>query len=128
VTDLGNPISYLALARGTEVYSADGDEVGVVDHVLEDDREDVFDGIVIAHHDDHHRRLGHTHSHCFADRDQIASIHERGVTLAVSTAEAAELPKPSANPAVLRDDPTVGGDHGLHAKLMRAWDKISGNY
>ena len=126
--DLGYPISYLALERYTPVYSSDGVEIGVVDHVLEDDREDVFDGIVIAHHEDHHEHLGHEHGHCFADRDQIDRMYERGVTLNVTTAEAAELPKPSANPAVMRDDPTVGGDHGMHRKLMRAWDKISGNY
>jgi hypothetical protein len=126
--DLGYSISYLALERHTPVYSSEGVEIGVVDHVLEDDHEDVFDGIVIAHNEDHHNRLGHEHDHCFADRDLIASIHERGVTLTLSTLDCADLPKPSANPAVMRDDPTVGGDHGLHRKLMRAWDKISGNY
>jgi hypothetical protein len=124
--DLGNPVAYLGLEKNTPVYSADGDEVGVVEHVLEDDHEDVFDGIVIAHHEDHHRRLGHEHSHCFADRDQIAAIHERGVTLTVSTAEAADLPKPSANPAVMHDDPAIGGQS--QGKLKRAWNMISGNY
>jgi hypothetical protein len=124
--DLGNPIAYLALERRTPVYSADGDEVGIVDHVLEDDHEDVFDGIVIAHHEDHHRRLGHEHGHSFADRDQIAAIHERGVTLTISTAEAADLPKPWANPAVMHIDPSAPAE--THAKLRRAWDRISGNY
>jgi hypothetical protein len=126
--DLGNPISYLALERHTPVYSADGDEIGTVDHVLEDDHEDVFDGIVIAHAEHHRSLLGHEHGHAFADRDQIAGIHERGVTLTVSSAEAAELPKPSANPAVMRDDPTQGPDSGMHAKLSKAWNLISGKY
>jgi hypothetical protein len=126
--DLGYPISYLALEPHTPVYSSEGDEIGVVYHVLEDDHEDVFDGVVIAHHGEHHHRLGHDHDHCFADRDVIDSIHERGVTLKLSTLDAAALPKPTANPAVMRDDPTVGGDHRMHAKLLRAWDKISGNY
>jgi uncharacterized protein YrrD len=126
MTDLGDPTSYLALERGTPVYSAGGDEVGIVDHVLEDDGEDVFDGIVIAHHEQHHQHLGHRDQHCFADADQIAAIHERGVTLTISTAEAAELPKPTANPALMRDDPTVGGPK--HHKLRRAWDLLSGDY
>lgn len=126
--DLGEPIAYLALERHTPVYSSDGDEIGVVDHVLEDDREDVFDGIVIAHRDEHHHLLGHQDPHAFADADQIERIYERGVVLSVSTVDAAALPRPSANPAVMRDDPTVGGDSGLHQKLMRAWDRVSGNY
>ncbi len=126
--DLGNPIAYLALDRGVAVYSADGEEIGVVDHVLEDDREDVFDGIVIAHREEHHHLLGHRDPHVFADADQIDTIYERGVVLKLSTADAAGLPRPSANPAVMRDDPTVGGDSGMHQKLMRAWDRVSGNY
>jgi len=124
--ELGNPIAYLALEEHTPVYSADGDEIGVVAHVLEDDREDVFDGIVIAHHEHHRRHLGHDHDHCFADRDQIAAIHERGVTLTVSTAEAADLPKPSANPAVMHVDPSAPAE--THAKLSKAWNLISGKY
>jgi uncharacterized protein YrrD len=126
--DLGAPIAYLGLERGTPVYSADGDEVGIVEHVLEDDREDMFEGIVIAHGGEHHRLLGHVEPHAYVDTEQISSIHERGVVLNVSTADAATLPKPSANPAVMREDPTVGGDSGLHRKLTRAWDLISGNY
>ncbi len=126
--ELGNPIAYLALERGVPVLSADGDEIGVVDHVLEDDREDVFDGIVIAHRDEHHHLLGHHDPHVFADADQIDRIYERGVVLKLPTGDAAGLPRPSANPAVMRDDPTVGGDSGLHQKLTRAWDRVSGNY
>src|SRR5215471_18128708 len=116
--DLGNPISYLTLAEGTPVFGADGGEVGHVAHVLADDEEDVFDGIVIAH------GLGH---HVFADADQVADIHERGVTLTVSAAEAEHLPRPSENPAVLEADPddTVPGK--LSSKLRRAWDLLSGN-
>jgi hypothetical protein len=43
----GDPISYLTLQTGTDVISADGDRVGVVEHVLHDAATDVFDGIVI---------------------------------------------------------------------------------
>jgi hypothetical protein len=124
--DLGDPIAYLALDRGTPVYSADSDEIGVVDHVLEDDREDVFEGIVIAHREDHHHLLGHRDPHVFADADQIDTIYRQGVVLKLSTADTAELPRPSANPAVMRIDPSAPPE--THAKLRRAWDRISGNY
>jgi hypothetical protein len=124
--NLGYPIAYLALEPGTPVYSADGTEIGIVAHVLADEGEDVFDGIVIAHHEHHHVHLGHEHDNTFADADQVAAIHERGVTLTLPTAEAADLPEPSANPAVMRDDPTVGGDTPMHEKLSRAWDLLSG--
>ena len=60
--DLGAPISYLALEEGTAVFAADGDEVGHVAHVLADEEEDIFDGIVISH------GLGR---HTFADAEQI---------------------------------------------------------
>ena len=126
--DLGDPVSYLALEQGTPVFSSDGEQIGVVDHVLEDDREDIFEGIVIAHHDEHRRLLRHEHNHCYVDADQIAEMHERGVTLKVTTVECTDLPKPSANPVVMYDDPTVGGDTALHRRLRRAWDLISGKY
>jgi uncharacterized protein YrrD len=113
--DLGYPIAYEALERHTPVYSSDGEQIGTVDHVLAVESEDVFDGIVVAK----------GHGHCFADADDIASIHERGVTLKLDAQEATQLPEPSANPAVLTDDPTYGPKH---AKLRRAWDRISGNY
>jgi len=117
--DLGAPISYLTLGEGTPVYGADGEEVGHVAHVLADEEADVFDGIVIAH------GLGH---HVFADADQVDAIHERGVTLTVSAAEAEELPRPSENPAVMEADPSHTAPHKLQNKLRRAWELLSGDY
>ena len=116
--DLGRPISYLALAEGTAVLGSDGDEVGHVAHVLADEELDIFDGIVIAH------ALGH---HTFADAEQVAAIHENGVTLTITAAEAEALPEPSENPAVLQDDGEPDGSP-LTDKLRRAWDLLSGNY
>jgi hypothetical protein len=117
--DLGSPISYLALEEDTAVVGSDGVEVGHVAHVLADEEEDIFDGIVIAH------GLGR---HTFADAEQIAAIHERGVTLTMSAAEAEALPEPSENPAVLHDDPADPDGSPLADKLRRAWDLLSGNY
>jgi uncharacterized protein YrrD len=120
VNDLGYPVSYEALERNTPVYSSDGETIGVVDHVLADEAEDVFDGIVIA--------SPHHHGHCFADADDVDSIHERGVTLKLTAEQSANLPKPSANPVVMRDDPSQKPYTNLERKLLRAWDRISGNY
>jgi uncharacterized protein YrrD len=116
--DLGEPIAYEALDRGTPVYSSDGEQIGKVAHVLGDEREDVFDGIVIGEH-----LFGAEHR--FADADDIAEIHERGVVLKLDRAASEQLPKPSANPAVVYDDPA---DSSRHNRLKRAWDLISGNY
>src|SRR5262245_22964256 len=113
--DLGNPISYMALAQGTPVFGSDGAEVGHVAHVLADDEEDVFDGIVIAH------GLGH---HVFADADEVGDIHERGVTLRVTGAEAEHLPRPECNPAVMEVDPADTARGKLSSKLHRAWDLL----
>jgi hypothetical protein len=117
--DIGDPISYLALREGTAVYGSDLGEVGHVTHVLADDEEDVFDGIVIAH------GLGH---HVFADADQVSAIHERAVTLTITAAEAEQLPRPSENPAVMEVDPADTARGKLQSKLRRAWDLLSGNY
>ena len=119
--DLGPPVSYEVLAKGTKVLSSDGVEVGHVVHVLADENEDVFDGIVI---DEREGPGGHR----FADADDIAEIHADGVLLKLSSAEAAQLHKPSPNPAVMHDDPGEGRSNPLADKLRRAWDVLSGNY
>ena len=41
------PSSYIVLEQGVEVISSDGDQVGLVEHVLADEEEDIFDGIVV---------------------------------------------------------------------------------
>jgi hypothetical protein len=117
--DLGDPISYMALEAGTPCFAADSVKVGHVARVLADDAEDVFDGIVIAHH------LGH---HVFADADQVAAIHQRGVTLTVSGAEAESLPRPSENPAVMEVDPADTVSSGFRTTVRRFWDRLTGNY
>jgi hypothetical protein len=120
VDDPGLPISYEALDSGTPVYSSDGERVGSVGHVLSVPEKDVFDGIVI---DEREGPGGHR----FADADDVDSIHERAVTLKLDAAACRDLPQPSANPAVMADDP-ADTSSGLSNKLRRAWDLVSGNY
>jgi uncharacterized protein YrrD len=117
--DLGRPVSYLALEEGVAVLASDGEEVGHVAHVLADEEQDIFDGIVISH------GLGR---HTFADAEQVAAIHEHAVSLTVSAAEAEALPEPSENPAVMHDDAAQADASTLSDKLRRAWDLLSGNY
>ncbi len=116
--DLGPPTSYLALDEGTPVYDASGEQVGVVDHVLAVDAEDVFDGIVVD------TRTG-PGGHRFADAPQIGELHERGVVLKVPVAD---LHEPSASPAALDVDPEDLEASRLADRLRRVWDYLSGRY
>ena len=118
--DLGRPIAYQVLIPGTAVYSADGEEVGKVTKVLAASDEDVFDGIVIGQH-------SFGKGHRFADADDVDAIFEQGVVLKLDRAQCEQLPTPSANPAVMRDDPAESRADRRHERLMRAWDLISGN-
>jgi hypothetical protein len=74
VDDLGPPIAYTVLEEGTPVYDLHGERIGVVEHVLGES--DIFEGVNI-----------HTHPfpgrHLFADAEQIAQLHERGVVLTI---------------------------------------------
>ncbi len=119
--DLGDPISYLVLADGTPVLSADGQEVGRVEHVLADDGKDVFDGIVVD------MRAG-PGGHRFADADDVRAIYERGVILRQDAEGARALPEPSANPATMGTEPDDTSESQVTAKLRRAWDYLSGRY
>jgi hypothetical protein len=119
VDDPGLPTSYEALDPGTSVYDSEGEKIGEVTHVLSVPEKDVFDGIVI----DGHGASGHR----FVDADDVEAIHEHAVTLKLDAAACRELPQPSANPAVMIDDP-ADSSSGLSNKLRRAWDLVSGNY
>ncbi len=119
--DVGQPISYQVLEKGTPVYSADGEKIGAVGHVLAVEAEDVFDGIVISEH-------AGSAGHRFADADEIAQIGERGVILKLDAEQCRALPEPSANPAVMRDDPAESRSEARMDKLRRAWDYVSGKY
>ena len=112
----GEPSSYLVLKKGTDVFSSSDENVGKVEHVLADEDEDVFDGIVIDTQTGPGGRR-------FADASQIEEIYESGVVLKVDTETAKTLPEPSANPAVMEHH----GVEDVEGKLRRAWDKITGS-
>ena len=80
--DDGPAISYKLLKRGTPVHASGGERLGTVDRVLENEREHIFDGIVM-------RAPG---GERFVDAPEVARITEQRVTLSIDATEAAELP------------------------------------
>jgi hypothetical protein len=121
VPDLGDPTSYLELEEGVPVLSADGKQIGAVEHVLADADADIFDGLVID------TRLG-PGGHRFVDATQVEGLYTGGAVLTLTAAESEALPEPSDNPAVLDADPDDVTPDDLGDKLKRAWNRISGNY
>jgi hypothetical protein len=83
VDDDGHQIGYQALPRGVPVHTADGVQLGTVHRVLDNAREHIFDGIVVATPDG--RR--------FVDAPEVARIAERRVTLTIDAEEAKALPE-----------------------------------
>jgi hypothetical protein len=81
--DEEHAISYKLLARGTPVHTSDGELVGKVARVLENEREHIFDGI----HVDTPAGMR------FVDAPEVARITRSRVTLSIDAAEAAALPE-----------------------------------
>ena len=84
MSDDGHQIGYKVLPRGTPVHTSDGVEIGTVQRVLDNAREHIFDGIIIATPDG--RR--------FVDAPEVARITEQRVTLTLDAAGAKQLPPP----------------------------------
>jgi hypothetical protein len=104
--DDGSAISYKVLRRGTPVWTADGTELGRVRAVLENEREHIFDGIV----------LRTPEGERFVDAPEVGRITEASVTLTIDSAEASTLPayqrgapEFSANPRAGRLGRLLGG-------------------
>jgi uncharacterized protein YrrD len=119
VDDPGAPLSYVALAEGTPVFSSDGHEIGVVQEVLADTASNIFDGIVVD------TRSGPGGLR-FVDAPEVGEIYERAVMLTLDAASCEVLPTPSANPAVMEVRPGDVPPRGVSAGLRRMWDRLSG--
>ena len=83
--DDGSPIHYAAVKRGTPVYAVDGQQVGVVDEVVDNYREHILDGFIIENSD---RELR------FVDAPEVARTAEHAVRLTIVSAAVAQLPTP----------------------------------
>jgi hypothetical protein len=91
--DDGEAIHYSAVQRGTPVYGSDEVQVGVVDAVLDNYREHIFDGVVFEDSDGVIR---------FADAPEVSRTAERGVTLTLPSEQALQLPPPEKGPSRFR--------------------------
>ncbi|HZO61588.1 MAG TPA: PRC-barrel domain-containing protein [Gaiellaceae bacterium] len=105
----GSPIAYLALGRGTDVYTAERARIGTVDEVLFVESEDVFEGIVVA-------TAG---GRRFVESGRIDRIYERCVLTTLTADEARSLPEPEGGPPVFAADPASGSGRSLGAWLTR---------
>lgn len=105
--DLGPPIAYLALRRGIPVFDPDGNRLGVMEHVLSDERSDVFHGLIIGAESPLPR-------HAFVDADQIAELHEGGVLLAGGGEALHDVNEPTGT-----GEATIG-DGKMRARLEEA--------
>ena len=76
-------IGYQALPRGMPVQASGGEQVGTVQRVLDNAREHIFDGIVMATPEG--RR--------FVDAPEVARITNRRVILTITAEQAAALPE-----------------------------------
>ena len=88
MSEHGDPIAYTALRPGAAIRSSDELELGTVERVIDNPRENIFDGIVMAAGE---RRV-------WVDAPEVARVYERAVVLAIDAQAAAELPdfKPGA--------------------------------
>jgi hypothetical protein len=107
--DDGHAVHYTAVPRGTPVYGSDEVEAGKVVEVLDNYREHIFDGLVIETPDGVLR---------FVDAPEVARTAERGVTLTITAAEAAQLPPPEKGPKVFR--PRTGK---ISRRLFGGWKR-----
>lgn len=76
--DDGTAISYTALPVGIPVYGSDEVEAGTLREVLDNEREHIFDGIVVERPDG---------VRVFVDAPEVARTAERAVTLTIPAAE-----------------------------------------
>jgi hypothetical protein len=87
--DDGHAVHYSAVERGTPVYGSDEALVGKVVEVLDNYREHIMDGVVFETPDGVRR---------FVDAPEVSRTAEKGVTLTIPAAEAAQLPPPPTGP------------------------------
>ena len=85
MVDDGEAVHYSAVSRGTTVYGSDGVAVGEVHQMLDNYREHIFDGVVFKDTNGEFR---------FADAPEVSRTADRGVTLAMDSAKAMQLPPP----------------------------------
>jgi len=87
--DDGSAVHYMAVERGTPIFSSDEVELGTVEQILDNYREHIFDGIVMRTPAGEYR---------FVDAPEVKRTAERAVTLSITAADAERLPPPEKGP------------------------------
>ena len=82
MTDDEHQIGYKALQRGVPVFTSDGVELGRVHRVQDNEREHIFDGILVST----------SRGRVFVDAPEVARITVSRVTLTIDAEEAKDLP------------------------------------
>ena len=98
MTGDGPAISYKLLRRGTPVAASDGTRLGTTDRVLENEREHIFDGIVMRA----------DRGEVFVDAPEVARITDDLVTLTIDAAAAAALPPYEPGAPEFQANPRAG--------------------
>jgi hypothetical protein len=111
--DCGDPIAYLILEQGTNVYASGHNLIGTVKHVLFVPEEDVFDGIVIDTEDGER----------FVDAADVDRIFERCVQTTLTPEQVDALPRGEHGPPVYHADPALGAGHSLRDHYLRIFRK-----
>jgi sporulation protein YlmC with PRC-barrel domain len=81
--DDDHAIGYQALPRGVPVVTTDGETLGTVHRVQDNEREHIFDGILVKT----------PHGMRFVDAPEVERITLRQVTLNIDSAAASALPE-----------------------------------
>lgn len=103
-------MAYTALRDGVPVYDSNRVITGEVEHVLADEGQDIFHGLVVKTPDGYR----------FAHREQVAELRCRGVLL---TVPGTELREPSADPVAAEAGRPVSEQ--VQDGLRRAWEWLS---
>ncbi|MCU1468853.1 MAG: hypothetical protein JWQ39_2 [Glaciihabitans sp.] len=103
-----DPIAYSALPNGAKVLSSSGNEIGIVEHVLQDSALDLFDGLVVKT----------SEGLRFVDARQVGTITAAAVQTTITDDQVASLPRPTGN-EVLAADPDEYQGNGLSAWFGR---------
>jgi hypothetical protein len=80
-----DPVSWLVIERGWQVFAADGEEVGKVEEVAGDSTHDIFNGLTIA--------TGIFARGQYVPAEQVGEITDGRVVLKLDKADVERLPE-----------------------------------
>lgn len=107
--EIGHPVHYTAVPEGATVYGSDGEKAGVVEAILDNYREHIFDGVIF-------KSLGG--DSLFADAPEVEHTAEHGIVLRLTAEEAQGLGPPEKGHAKFRPNRNT---NRLSRLLGRSW-------